>query len=369
MQRNYNNYNNYSNDDNVISLHVAAQETRPQIAVWAIALFMSVMHGLNLIVLLANAHFYGWLICHFALAIITFFITAIINKNANEDSRFLQLLSLVSLPLGIFGTLGVLLSLIRIKSYLKRALSFEQWRDFIFPPLVKSLAQNIDESLLSGRDEAASTYQVTSFYDVILYGNEAQKRQALTRMTMNFSPVFAPCFLRALQDSSPTIRVQAATSIVRIEHEFTQKTFELEAAYKKNQKVSLALANHYDEYAFTGLLDGQRAQEYREKALKLYSEAFAQGAGRNERTRLIYGRLLMRSDMLEDAIQWFNQCIKTGDEPSMIVPWLAESLYAAQKWEELREISRRFHTQLTGGVGEALQYCSAPAWARKAVAL
>ena len=54
------------------------------------------------------------------------------------------------------------------------------------------------------------------------------------------------------------IRVQAATVIARLEQEFLDRTFELEAAVREapdDAAAMLALASHCDDQAFAGLLD------------------------------------------------------------------------------------------------------------------
>ena len=46
--------------------------------------------------------------------------------------------------------------------------------------------------------------------DVLSFGNELQKRQALSKAAANFHPNFAPLFRKGLSDNSNTIRVLAA---------------------------------------------------------------------------------------------------------------------------------------------------------------
>src|SRR3546814_11680725 len=88
-----------------------------------------------------------------------------------------------------------------------------------------------------------------------------------------FRPEFAPALKLALQDANPAIRVQAATATAEIESGFTDRTIVLEAAAKAASQDfdrQLAIAQHYDAYAFSGLLDSGREHASRRSALMSY---------------------------------------------------------------------------------------------------
>ena len=47
-----------------------------------------------------------------------------------------------------------------------------------------------------------------------------QKQMAIAKITQYFQPRFAPLLLQAVQDSNAAVRVQAATGLAKIEHDF-----------------------------------------------------------------------------------------------------------------------------------------------------
>ena len=97
----------------------------------------------------------------------------------------------------------------------------------------------------------------------------------LSRMTERFDASFSPAFNKALNDRSNTIRVQAATAVAKIEKQFMNRLMRItEAAelYPNDIEIKLVMAEHYDDYAFTGILDNERERINRRRALKHYQE-------------------------------------------------------------------------------------------------
>jgi len=225
--------------------------------------------------------------------------------------------------------------------YLRHSQSFEGWYQSIFPLMGLTQSEQVYDDLVVGRDESSRTYSVIPFLDVLSYGNELQKRQALAKMTSNFHPQFAPAFKKALNSDSNTIRVQAATAISKIENSFTEKLMKLTKTISKfpNEPVVIkALAEHYDDYAYTGLLDSDREQGNRQRAYEHYLEYLElQPADVDVRTRV--GRILMRNKEYEKASKWLWQCIQLGYSSDSISEWYSEALFHCKKYDDLRRFS------------------------------
>ena len=185
------------------------------------------------------------------------------------------------------------------------------------------------EDLEIGRDENPFQYSVIPFMDVMEIGNVGQKRDALSRIASSFSPRFAPSLKKALQDESSAIRVQAATAITKIENRFHDKLLkivQLHREHPKNPVIKKALAEHYDNYAFTGLLDSEREHLNREKARELYLE-YLQLRPEDVDVRLKIGRLLIRNDYLDQAVDWFKHSLDDGYTTDSMKVWYMECLY------------------------------------------
>ena len=102
--------------------------------------------------------------------------------------------------------------------------------------------------------------------------------------------------------------------------------------------VVKALAEHYDNYAYTGLLDSDREQNNRQKAYEHYME-YLQLVTADVDVRTRVGRLLMREGAYAKACDWFQKCIQLGYNSDAISQWYSEALFKCGKYEELRRFS------------------------------
>jgi len=264
----------------------------------------------------------------------------VIMVSASEN-RFALLLAIVVATTGPYGAAGLVLSTVLYWLFARLSSTFGDWYTSMFPQLAMSQAERVYDDIKTGRDESEKSYSVIPFLDVLSFGTETQKRQALARMTANFHPMFAPVLKKALGDSSNTIRVQAATAITKIEQQFTDRQMALSAVEKLHPGdpiVLKALAKHYDNYAYTGLLDANREASNRASALEYYKE-YLQHRSDDAVVRSDVGRLLMRNKDYAEAATWLRQAIDLGYNSPTITQWYAEALFACGRYSELRQAS------------------------------
>lgn len=304
-----------------------------------VSLVLSFFHGLNLFWLVnETVGVFMFLLIHAVLLFVTY-IYAKAQKMAGADTRYAYLLLVMSAVVGVMGSLGAFLSALLTIFFQRVALPFKEWFYSIFPFRDPELPQQLHEDLVLGRDENPKNYSVMPFLDVMAVGSEKQKRVALARMTTMFSPIFAPAFKKALQDPSNTIRVQAATAITKIEnifHDHLMTLQDLNKKYPRNAVVKKSLADHYDAYAFTGLLDAYREKQNREQALEHYKEYLGMQPNDVD-VRLKVGRLLMRSGKHKEAADWFKSSLDEGFNSVSMKTWYLECLFNVGDYKRLRD--------------------------------
>ena len=303
-----------------------------------LAVIWTGLHGLNTWLVFAHhmPFIYAMLI-HLLLTVVIVVITRTV-KMLGGNIRHLFVLSVASGGAGIFGAAGSLLSIFLTLLYNSFSLPFSEWYRTIFPKIDPTHEEALYEMITSGKDEHSRTYHVASFHDIMALGSESQKRRGLSRMTDHFQPTFAAAYKLALKDPSNAIRVQAASSITRIENQFSSmliRVERLEAKHPKDPLVKLGLARFYDGYAFTGLLDRERENENRIKALHKYKE-YLEMKPDDIAARIEAGRLLLRSGEYQQVITLFNDCINAGYGNDTLRLWLLEALYEAGQYGELR---------------------------------
>lgn len=307
-----------------------------------IASFAVIAHGFN-------AWLFFWtntpkiipILVH-VLAVALVLFLAYTLKRARRDTRFMVLLGLTTAVLGVFGAVGTLLSCVMQFWHLRLAQNFLEWFAAIFPRFTRTNPEDVYDNIMFGRDDAAMNQQVLPFTDIMSMGSEGQKREALSRMTVQFHPSFAPAFRKALEDPINVIRVQAATSVARIENQFLSrllKILDIARRFPRDANVKLALATHYDNYAFTGILDKEREHVNRHRALEHFYE-YLEIRPNDIGARIKVGRLLLRDDSPEMAVEWFQSSIENGYTSDSLLLWFIEALYACGKYDQLRVRAR-----------------------------
>lgn len=302
-----------------------------------------------------NAYYLFWMdgslvvfaLVHVVLSAVALVMAAGMQK-IGRDARFMLLLGSTTAALGVFGAFGTLLSILLHLWFMQVSQTFAEWFATIFPRRKLSRSEKMYDDLTYGRDQNPMGYSVIPFMDVMEIGSEAQKRKALGRMSEFFEPQFAPAFKKALVDPSNTIRVQAATAVTRIENQFLEelmKITELTRRYPKDANIKLALAEHYDDYAFTGILDAEREMVNRARALEHYREYLEMKPG-DINVRIRAGRLMLRLDRAVEASDWFARCLMDGYSSDSLIIWYLESLFLSGRFEELRKNARLHRTRL-----------------------
>ncbi len=310
---------------------------------------LTIGHGFNIYLLFwAGIAPILSLIIHIILVVISAFLVGVMSR-AGLDTRFARLAFITTAVMSIVGAVGTLFSLVQSIFYLRFRTGFDEWYQAIFPQSTLSGSEKIAEEIEVGRDESPIDYTVMSFMDVMEIGSEQQKRDALSKMTASFNPVFSKSFKRALADDSSAIRVQAATAITRIENKFHGRLLKIENLYREhpnNAVILKALADHYDSYAYTGLLDEGREMVNREKAYSHFME-YLNLRPEDPSVRPKIGRLLIRMKRHEEAAKWFKRCLDEGYGSDTIKMWYIESLYHIGDFDGLRKAASGYQVDLT----------------------
>ncbi len=313
-----------------------------------VGLLALLLHGLN-------AYYLFWhsgslvlfAVVHLVLSGVALFLAEGLQR-LGRDARFMLLLGTTSAGLGVFGAFGTVLAVLLHLWFMQVSQTFAEWFATIFPHQKLSRPERVYDDITYGRDQNPMTYSVIPFLEVMEIGSEAQKRKALSRMTEFFEPQFAPAFKKALGDPSNSIRVQAATAVTKIENQFLEelmKITELSRRYPKDANIKLALAEHYDDYAFTGILDEERESLNRARALEHYREYLEMKPG-DINVRIRSGRLMLRLGMDQEAADWFNACMVDGYSSDSLIIWYLEALFRAGRYAELRKNARLHRNRL-----------------------
>lgn len=251
-------------------------------------------------------------------------------------------------PLGPFAAVvtGVLLI-----AFHRDIFDFNVWYSSLFPTETRSRVKDLYESLLR-RQRQSSGGAVESFSDILSSGDATKKRLVIGLLTRHFRPGFAPALRLALTDNDPSVRTQAATAVATIEGRFLARAQVLHRKVRERPKSfgrRERLGRHYDEYAFTGLLDPERERDNRIRALEGYQEAL-KVRPREVGLWLAIGRLLVRERRYDAAASWFTVAEARGLITADMVLWNLEALFKLGRYDKVRAtIAEHGQMFLAGG--------------------
>lgn len=285
------------------------------------------------------------LLIHFA-CVAAAVIYTVISIRLRKGARFGTIFSIFLIVLGPFAAAGIMLTLIMFKISKARALSFTEWYYSIFPEQSHSPAEELAAALQYGRDKSWLNYDVIPFIDVIKRGTEAQKREAILRMTQYFHPEFGAVLKLALrEDASNVVRVQAATAITKIKNSFFSQLLKLEKLRQRHpdkHEVLLAIASVYDDLAFSTILEPEQEVEVRNMSLRFYQE-YMTHKPQDARIHYLIGRLMLRQGRYEEAVRWLENAITPETAKLDIWVLYAECLFRLGRFNDLRRQAAANH--------------------------
>lgn len=305
---------------------------------------------------------------HVAL-VATAWVVVLAKAKLGMETRVLKLLLLLLAATGPFGGFGGVVTLFAHLYQRNVTFSFQQWFDHIYPRSNLALGEVLYDGIMLGSDEHARLYDVVPYMDIMRLGTDFQKREAINQMTMHFQPQFTPAIQLALQDESPVVRTLAAISVSKIQGYFVvaeNKLKKVLAQHENRPEYLLAMGKFCDDFAFCGLLDNQRREEYLGQAYDYYQRYLHR---KNTDARAIgwVGRLLIKSNQYERAAEWLKGALDGGHTDTIIIGWYAEVLYVQEHYNELRQLMRLYGQRLRmagdGALADAVAF-----WQRQGAA-
>lgn len=264
-------------------------------------------------------------------------------------------LAVATAGLGPLGPLTAIVTGGLLVAFHRDVFDFQAWYSSLFPEETRSRVNDLYEGLLR-RQRAKTTGAknggaVESFADILAHGDPGRKRVAIGLLTRHFRPGFAPALKLALTDTDPSVRTQAATAVATIEGRFLARAQKLQRKVTDRPKSfgrRERLARHYDDYAFTGLLDAERERDNRIRALETFQEALKLRP-RDAALWMAIGRLLVRERRYDAASNWFAVAEERGLLSADMVVWNLEALFKLGRYDKLREAIRRHRSLFETG--------------------
>lgn len=267
-------------------------------------------------------------------------LAAALSVAGRWGERHLALLWVSTVAFGPVGPPGILVLIALERFYERRASDPEAWHAMLFPSSLVDEHAELWRRVGQRASDRPAEQQVTPFLDVLSFGSVPQRQAVIAIIAQQFHPAFAPALRMALRDEHNVIRVQAATAIARLEHQFLERTLALEAAVRESPgdpDTLLALASHYDDQAFAGLLDPTREYDCRHKAQEGYLR-YLEVRPEDHGAQFKLARLELRCGSPGAASARFRALVERGDTSAGL--WLMESLYAQRQYGALRTAAR-----------------------------
>jgi polysaccharide biosynthesis protein PelE len=265
------------------------------------------------------------------------------------DTPTLKVLALSVAALGPLGVAGALIAFAFKRWFDRRGVSQDAaWLSVVGAEAPKGLNLRKSKDLSSEVEDdpmvAAALEErpmASAFADVLDHGTPAQKQDLIAAIARRFEPAFAPTLKQAFNDDDATVRMLAAAAVARLENRYTDRAIRLEQrllAQPDNADHALALALHHDRFANSGLLDEDRVQRAREKALQMYQQS---GEHRVDDPMIMLSviRLLVRLNREDEALAMFRPLVDAKGATPALTSWFLECLYRRRRFTELRRYS------------------------------
>lgn len=291
-----------------------------------------------------DIHVVFFLVLHLIVLLFLLLLVRFIFQRG-EDLNYPLLLLVAVFGTGPFGAAGFLVfaALRPIYSYFSTPASV--WFEGLFPEHQQSQFSTIYQRITSGWDDYSQLSEISSFQDLFNYGTLSQKQTVLDAIVKDFDPIYAPILKRALDDPHNTVRIQAAAIVAKIDLDFDEQLKKNMRAYSEtpdDPDVILKLAQHYDSFTSSGIMDAMREKEIGERAIYYYREYLKI----NPDDRNIWftvGRLIFHDKNYSGYLSWFKEYRTKFGEPARIAQtWYQESLYRLHKYEELSTAVRGY---------------------------
>lgn len=270
------------------------------------------------------------------------------RPDRRDEHRLMRTLAATMPFMGAIAPVAVFLLLPLYLHFRRGATPFAEWYRALFPEAERSLPVRLYQSIVRHELPSGDYSPVVSYMDVITNGTMEQRIAVVATVARNFRPVFAPVLKAAIADDNPEVRVQAASSIARITDDFVRRVQGLEAilAAKPRDVTALRnLAQAYDEYAYTGILDSTLEQNNRLRALQLWL-TYCEMVPEDSEAMLAVGRILMRLERFGLAAQWLERAFTEGRANQQSVLWYMEALFAQGRTSVLRAVAAQTAAEL-----------------------
>ena len=290
---------------------------------------------------------YTLLMVHTVLTAVCYaFIKVFLKKGAKTHY---QLLLIGMAMFGFIGAISVLAGVFLTKCLDRmKPAHFDETFDDLFE--------------ISPEGSDLSTYRHIEHYDVVStnlvvsdqlidmfkFGSDIEKQNVLSVVNSNYQPKFARIIRLALQDTNNVIRIQAAAILADQEQKQQQKLIELEAAVKDEPTIEnkLALAQHYDNMAHSGVTDNVRKTKLYSNAAAIYEDLIKENkSAATYEARL--ARIYYRLGKTQEAVKLIEAKAQTLEDLSLSL-WYLELLFVNKNLKELREFAAKVLPLITG---------------------
>lgn len=171
--------------------------------------------------------------------------------------------------------------------------------------------------------------QIVSFRDVLRWGTLAQAEHVIALMSRDLKAGFAELFREALDSAKPGIRAQAAAGMALLDARMAARTLEFRRSLAEMERgpardaVMVALARHLDDVANAGLVDEQRAAEFRRETVGIYRTLLDQSPT-DAALGAVLGRNLLVLGQNDLAREVLSDAVEVGLDTQVAFGWLAE---------------------------------------------
>lgn len=284
--------------------------------------------------------------CHLSLLLLAYLSIPLSYYSNENDMRFPYLTSIFFTALGPWGAGITTFSLILYGFYALTSRP-SSWLEDISDEKEVEIDSELYERILYGLEDLTPKKTVVSYQDIISFGSEKQKRNAIEKMLKYFIPEFFPLLLKLLNDPNNSVRVHAATAMTRLDKQYYDKYLSLEKfidEYPNQTHGILELAKHCEVCLDSNIFDSNRQHRILQTAIFAYAE-YLQIKPNDHEIYIALARLHLKAGDPIKAKSVLSQLIHADEFkhfPKVDTLWM-QILFELNEFENLRSFSRKLN--------------------------
>lgn len=274
------------------------------------------------------------------VAVFSFLINQIKKNTVRIDDNFVLVAGMLAFILPGYGMLGMFLLLFVMQNIDIQSPDYFEVDEEFLPSRNDFLIKDADKKIISIK---RNELDIEAFKDIFISHDRQLQENAINKLSKIVNKQSVAILQNVVNTSTTDTKVMAASALIEMEDKIIKKIEKLQNAMQINSEdddLRLQLARTYDLYCYLDVLDQAVKAHYQNLSLEQYRHFLANHPTHAAAT-LEYGRILLKSGQLEEAIENLTRAAELVPQNPNPHIWLAEAYYELSNYAAVSDVCER----------------------------